>query len=357
MKKIVALLLATLVIFGLGACSSGTDANNTTAAPAAPAETTDSVASKAPAAPEGPKDLNIYGIYKSESTYFVNEAGSIEKTLNEKAEEYGITITWHFNNCDGDPEKYMTLVDTAIADKADAIVTCIPDQTMSQSVVDKCNEAGVPIIAVDDGLINDAGEKIAPWFGIDAYNIGYSAGEWMANYAKENNLLEDETVGLLYMTMSTVSSCVPRTEGEKQAWADILGDALSDRTYEADYVSMSEEAYNSASAVVTAHPEIKTWLVMTPSENGVLGCGAVLEEAGLDSTSCVIALGCDELSTQWADGNYSVCRASAYFSGKVVGREAATALVDYLVNGTELPEEYATPAIIVTPDNYTDHVL
>lgn len=357
MKKIVALLLAVLMVFGLTACSSGTDSEVTTAAPDAPTEAPDPAASEASAAPDASKVLNIYGIYKSESTYFVNEAASIEKTLNEKAKEYGFTVTWHFNNCDGDPEKYMTLIDTAIADKADAIVTCIPDQTMSQSVVDKCNEAGVTIVAVDDGLVNDAGEKIAPWFGIDAYNIGYSAGEWMANYAKENNLLEDETVGLLYMTMSTVSSCVPRTEGEKQAWADILGDALSDRTYEADYVSMSEEAYNSASAVVTAHPEIKTWLVMTPSENGVLGAGAVLEEAGLDGTSCIIALGCDEMSTQWSDGNYSVCRASAYFSGKVVGREAAIALVEYLINGTELPKEYATPAVIVTPDNYTDYVL
>ena len=96
---------------------------------------------------------------------------------------------------------------------------------------------------------------------------------------------------------------------------------------------------------------------MTPSENGVLGCGAVLEEAGLDGTSCIIALGADEMVKQWADGNYSVCRASAYFSGKVVGKEAITAVVEYLVNGTEIPAEYATPAVIVTPDNYADYVL
>ncbi|MCI8454928.1 MAG: substrate-binding domain-containing protein [Lachnospiraceae bacterium] len=363
MRKMMALLLAGAMALSLTGCSgSGT---NTTTAAAAEAQTTTAAATEATkeqttAAPEADtklEGLNIYGIYKSESAYFVNEAASIEKTLQELGEQYGFEATWHFNNCDGDPEKFMTLVDTAIADKCDAILACVPDQTMSQSVVDKCAAAGVPIIAVDDGLIDDAGEKIAPWFGIDAYNIGYAAGEWMAEYAATNNLLEDETVGLLYMTMDTVSSCVPRTEGERDAWKEKAGDALADRTYSADYVSTQEDAFNNASAVITGHPEIKTWLVMVASENGALGAGAAVENAGLAESSCVITLGCDEMVGQWADGNYEIVRAASYFSGKVVGKEAITSVVEYLVNGTEIPKEYATPAVICTPENYQDVVL
>lgn len=348
MKKLFALFLASMMALCLFACGSAQAPADASSVPTSSGETE---------LEENGKTLNIYGIYKSESTYFVNEAESIEKTLEELGGKYGFEATWHFNNCDGDPEKYMTLIDTAIADKADAIVTCIPDQTMSQSVVDKCEAAGVPIIAVDDSLIDAEGNKIAPWFGIDAYNIGYAAGEWMAEYALQNNLLDSPSTGLLYMTVETVSSMVPRTQGEQDAWKDKVGDALSDRTYYADYVTTSEEAYTSASAVIAAHPEITTWLVMTPSENGVLGSGAVLEEAGLAEGSCVIALGADEMVHQWADGNYTVCRASAYFSGKVVGKEAITAIVEHLVNGTELPMEYATPAVIVTPDDYQDYVL
>lgn len=351
MRKWTALLLAGAMAFSLAGCSSDGGTETTAAA-----ETTEA---KSTAAEDGgdEKNLNIYGIYKSESAYFVNEASSIEQTLMELAEENGYTATWHFNNCDGDPEKFMTLVDTAIADKCDAILACVPDQTMSQAVVDKCEAAGVPIVAVDDGLIGDDGEKIAPWFGIDAYNIGYAAGEWMADYAMENDLLEDEAVGLLYMTMDTVSSCVPRTEGERDAWKEKLGDAMADRTYSADYVSTQEEAFNSASAIITGHPEIKTWLVMVASENGALGSGAALENAGLAETSCVITLGCDEMVGQWEDGNYEVVRAASYFSGKVVGKEAIISVFEYLTNGTEMPLEYATPAVICTPENYKDIVL
>ena len=354
MKKLIALLLALAMVLSLAACGAKEEAKPAetkapeAAAPAAP---------EAPAEEAAPKSLKVYGIYKSESPYFVNEAASIEKSLKAKGEEYGMEVTWTFLNCDGDAEKYMTQIDTAIADNADAIVTCIPDQTMSEAVVAKCEAAGVPVVACDDPLKDGDNNKLAPWFGIDAYNIGYAAGEWMAAYATENNLVEDETVGILYMTMNTTSSCVPRTEGEKKAIADNLGDKMDARTYEVDYVTTMEDAYNGASAMIAGHPEIKSWLVMVASEQGALGVASAIENAGLAETSCVVTLGCDETTGHWEEGNYAVIRAAAYFSGKVVGKEAILAVVEYLVNGTEMPAEYATPAVMVDPTNYTEHVL
>lgn len=353
MKKLIALLLAMVMVLSMAACGAKEEAPAETQAAAAAPE----AATEAPEAPAAPTSLNIYGIYKSESPYFVNEAASIEKTLNDKGAEYGIDVTWHFLNCDGDAEKYMTQIDTAIADNADAIVTCIPDQTMSEAVVAKCEAAGVPIIACDDPLKDGSDAKLAPWFGIDAYNIGYAAGEWMSAYATENNLVEDETVAILYMTMNTTSSCVPRTEGEKQAIADNLGDAMAARTYEVDYITTMEDAYNGASAMIAGHPEVKTWLVMVASEQGALGVASAIENAGLAETSCVVTLGCDETTGHWEEGNYAVIRAAAYFSGKVVGKAAIEAVVEYLINGTEMPAEYATPAVMVDPTNYKDHVL
>ena len=179
----------------------------------------------------------------------------------------------------------------------------------------------------------------------------------MADYATKNNMTEDETVGVLYMTMNTTSSCVPRTEGEKQAMADKLSGAFDNRTYEVDYVTTMEDAYNGASAMIAGHPEIKSWLVMVASEQGALGVASAIENAGLADTSCVVTLGCDETTGHWEEGNYAVIRSAAYFSGKVVGKEAIVAVVEYLVNGTEIPMEYATPAVMVDPTNYKDHVL
>lgn len=354
MKKALSLLLALVMVLSLVACSSGSDETEATEAATEAATET---ATEAPA-DDGDKELNIYGIYKSDGAYFVNEAWALEAAVKEIAEPAGYTVTWHYLSCDMDPEKCMTLIENAIADKADAIVTCVPDQTMSVAVVERCNEAGVPVVAVDDGLIDETGAKIAPWFGIDAYNIGYAAGEWLANYAKDNGLLEDESVGLIYATMSTVSSCVPRTEGAETAWADVLGEGvMAERTFYADFETTLETAYNAVSSVIVGNPQITSWLVMTPSENGALGAGSAIEEAGLADTSCVVALGADEVANQWDAGNYAVIREAAYFSGMVVGRECGLALGNYLVNGTELPAEYATPAIMIDQTNYLEHVI
>ena len=135
----------------------------------------------------------------------------------------------------------------------------------------------------------------------------------MADYATKNNMIEDETVGVLYMTMNTTSSCVPRTEGEKQAMADKLSGAFDNRTYEVDYVTTMEDAYNGASAMIAGHPEIKSWLVMVASEQGALGVASAIENAGLADTSCVVTLGCDETTGHWEEGNYAVIRSAAYF--------------------------------------------
>ena len=60
-------------------------------------------------------------------------------------------------------------------------------------------EAGIPVIAVDDALEDESGNKLAPWVGIDGYNIGKATGEWAADYITTNNLKDDNSFGLLYM--------------------------------------------------------------------------------------------------------------------------------------------------------------
>lgn len=276
--------------------------------------------------------------------------------FKQKADEYGFTYDFHYIGTDNDPEKHMTAIENAIADKADVIITCVPDQTMSVAVKERCEEAGVLLVAVDDALIDDSGKKIAPWRGIAAYDIGYAAGEWAANYIKDNNLIDDPTCGILLQTMDTVSSCVPRTNGEVDAIKAILGDKMDSRTWRADYQTTSEHAYESSSAVMTAHPEITKWVIMNASEMGTEAASALVEELGLKD-SVIVSLGADQCALQWPVGNYKQVKAATYFSGIKIGMQAATDVIEYLWNGTELELEYAVPAVIVNSENYTEHYI
>lgn len=294
--------------------------------------------------------LLVYGIYKAgDQTWFIDEGKAAEKAVKDAGGEFV------FVDAKMNPEEYLKAIDNAIANKASGIVSCIPDQTMSQAVVAKCKEANIPIVAADDALQNEAGEKLAPWVGINAYIIGEANGEWLANYVKENDLAADSEVGLLIMTMDTVSSCVPRAEGEYNKFTELVPDFDTSRIYKADYDGTTDKGNTAAAAVITANPQIKKWLVTGANEEGCIGALRALEGVGLDKDACVVGLGAymakDEWNNKGADG--TAMKASAYFSAESVGAGSVQVLLD-IIDGKEVQQETAVDAVVVTPETYKE---
>lgn len=354
MKKTVAALLLAAMTMGLTACGQTADTTAPAAEPAADggqegeASVSADTEETAPAEGAGGGTFGkIYAIYKAgDQTWFIDEGNAAKA----KTEELGGELVY----CDAqmNPETCLKFIDTAISEKASGIIICVPDQTMSQAVVDKCTEAGIPVVAVDDALeVN--GEKIAPWVGIDGYNIGAANGEWMAQYAKDNNLIDDEECGVLFLTMDTVSSCVPRTEGEKDKFLELTGFDES-RIFYGDNDGTTDKGNQAATAVFTANPQIKKWLVMSANEESAMGAVRALETAGLDKDSCVIGLGAYLAKDEWNAGKDVCMKASCYFSADSIGATAIQNLYDYIVDGKEIEKETAVPATVCTPENYKD---
>ena len=294
--------------------------------------------------------LVVYGIYKAgDQTWFIDEGAAAQAAVEEAGGEF-IYVDAKMN-----PEEYLKAIDNAIANNASGIVTCIPDQTMSQAVVDKAEEAGIPIVAADDALQDADGGKLAPWVGINAYVIGEANGEWIANYAIENELTDKEDVGLLLMTMDTVSSCVPRAEGELAKFTELIPDFNEANIFKADYDGTTDKGNTAAAAVITANPQITTWLVTGANEEGCIGAARALESAGLDADACVVGLGGymakDEWNNKGADG--TCVKASAYFSAEQVGAGSVDVLLS-IINGEEPAMETAVDAVVVTPENYKE---
>ena len=338
MKKYIALLLTLVLALGLFA-GCGASEPAATEAPAA-AET------EAAAAPADSKGV-IYGLYKSgDQTWFLDE-GAAAKAAAEAA-------GYEFNYVDVQlsAELYLKAIDNAIANGAAGVVTCPPDQTLSEAVVEKLSEAGIPVVAADDALQKADGTKIAPWVGINAYKIGATNGEWIANYAIENDLVSNPEVGLLIMTIDTVSSCVPRAEGEFDKFTEMCPDFDQERIFFADYDGTTDKGNTVSAAIFTAHPEIKTWLVTGANEEGTIGACRALESAGLDANACVVGLGAYMAKDEFKKDSTPM-KGSTYFSSESVGAGSIEQLLK-LIAGEEVEMETAVDAVIVTPENYKE---
>lgn len=290
----------------------------------------------------------IAGIYKAgDQVWFIDEGEAAKaKALEMGADEF------IYIDATMDPDTYLQAIDNVIAQNVDGVVTCISDQLLSQTTVSKLEEAGIPVVAADDPLIDQNGNLLSPWVGIDGYNIGYANGEFMSDYISENNLLEDPEFGVLIMTMDTVSSVIPRTDGMTDALMKDLGMTKDDLFY-ADYNGETAKGFDSASAIFTANPQITKWVISAGNEEGAVGAVRALEQAGIDKTSIAIGLG-GYLAKDEFEKDYSAMKAATYFSSQAVGETSVEILMNYIINGTEMTEKTAVPAIIVTPDNYKE---
>ena len=337
MKNVLAAGLSLAMMASLAACGGSSASSAVPAADSAAASTTDSTAESTSSS--GSK--TIVGIYKmGTATWFIQEGAASQKVVEDAG------YTWKFLDADLNADTYMEQLNTVIADKVDGVLVCVPDQNLSQTTVDMLSEAGIPVIAVDDALETEDGTKLAPWVGIDGYNIGKTTGEWGANYVKDNNLADDDSFGILLMTADTVSSCVPRTDGEVDALKENLPDFPESRIFRADCDTSAEDGNQAANAVITGHPEIKKWLVLGVSDESSQGAARAIESAGLGADSMVVGLGAYLCEDEFNNED-SCFRAAAYFSALDIGSTAATEMVDHIEKGTEIPETYAVGATIV----------
>ena len=65
----------------------------------------------------------------------------------------------------------IVAIDDAIAAHAKGIVVVVPEQKIGPAVLKKAKDAGIPIIAVDDGIKDEAGND-APFVGFSGVAIG-----------------------------------------------------------------------------------------------------------------------------------------------------------------------------------------
>jgi len=337
MKRILYIVIAMLLLasVGLSACTPPAAAP----APAEPAKQAE------PAAP-AEKPLFVAINKSADQQYFIDLQTSFVNTamgLGADAKKFDAKL---------DPNLGVSLVNDAISAGAKGIAITVPDQTIGPAIAKAANDAGVVLIATDDGIKDEAGNPV-PFVGFDGKDMGKKVGEAAARLLTDSGWLNDSAkkVGVLSVEVQTLSVCNDRTDNEKAAI--IAAGVPEAQVFPMPYTGETLSAQDAAGPVITAHPDITNWVVFGCNDEGVLGTLNALATAGVKTDDIIgVGLGSYEACKPWAVGQPSGFKAGLFISGLDVGKTAATVLYDAVVNGkTPAANSYA-PTSIVAPTTY-----
>lgn len=178
MKKLIAMLLAIVMVLALGACAAKERtppaSDNKTADTAAPAGDT-----AAPAGDTAAPAEEIIVAYMAKNT-----VDAFHATMNKKAGDIfdqwkseGLIADWQLYDATTDPAMQISLLEDAISNGANMVALQPCEQAGSDPVVTRCNELGIPIVVINS--YTDSTMELASGF---AFSDDYDAGAMMADY-------------------------------------------------------------------------------------------------------------------------------------------------------------------------------
>lgn len=292
------------------------------------------------------KQVTIAYIQKQgDQQYFVDEAQGA-KDAAQKLGDVKVDVV----NVSTDSNAAISAMNVMIGQKVDGIAIVAPDQQIGPQVVDMAKEAGIPLLASDDALKNGKGEEI-PFVGFDGHDMGHKVGLAAGKlYAKAGWKAGETLIAAAYKP--GLSACQNRQEGAVAGFKEAVSGDMP-KIVDIGTDNSAVDAQNRTGAVVTAHPEIKHWVVWGCNDESETGAVTALSNAGIPADGIIgVGLGGYLVCKDWNAGQETGNKAALYISGRDVGSAAVTTLVNAIRENKPLPKKSVAKTTIVTPDNW-----
>lgn len=334
-KKVLALVMAGAMILSVTACGKGETSNGDTSAK------NDTVEAE--------------GTEEAEDTQAESESGSykiayVVKALNMQfwtdmkagaeacAAENGVELTFQAPDKESDVEIQVQMVENAITSGVDALILSAADSKALNPSIVKANEAGIPVILVndtiDDAALEADGGHYETYVGIDQYESAALAGK----YCVEN--LEKGKVAILEGIPGIVAH-EQRLEGFKDTVEEAGFEIVASQTANCD----RNEAFNVAQNILTSNPDVSImW-----ATNAEMGQGAIqaIEQLGKTGIS-VFDFDASDDDMETIKAGTLVGTVDQYPSKQ--GEYAVNAAIA-VIKGEKLDPITSVPAELITKDN------
>lgn len=300
MKKIIALVLALMIIMSMTACGAK-PAETTPAAPAA----TEAAAAATEAAAEPAGDVKTYkvgvAIYQYNDNFMTLYRQEIEnyfKTLETDTVKYEVTMVDGKN----DMGEQTNQIDTFITQKMDVIICNLVQTSSAEVIIDKVVAAGIPLVLINREPLGDAGDESYPgiinnptvcYVGADARQSGTYQGEIVLSLPNKGDINGDGVVSYVMVVGDPENPDAQyRTEYSIKALTD-AGVQVKELVKNVGNWDQTKGQEIVAAALTQYGDEIE--VVFCNNDGMALGAAAAIEAAGRKVGEDIYLLGVDAL--------------------------------------------------------------
>lgn len=369
-RKLMAVLLGMAVTMSLVACGSSSKTEETPASSKpeasteAPAEASEPVADN-----NGDGEVVIALMMKSMASEW-NQ--SIEENLLKLGEEKGYTLLTF--DADGDSAKQLDQLNDAINQGVDAIFMHIADEGIAEAAAEAVAAAGIPMVGESLPVKDGDGNWLCPCAVLNAAGCGTVAADWVVdNWESTGVDLSDPTkVGVALVTNTLTENAVLRHEGAKAELQAKMPEIPEENYFIVDISAGSndyvEGGYNETSAVLTAHQDMKAWVVIGVQDDYALGACRAIEENGNVDNTILVSLGGEQAIPEWDGGTTKPWFATVYYTSMDFVEPCVDGLLSVVNDGAKLEDvfsdniaegqTYGTKLIsgqAITYENYKEH--
>ncbi|KFB09351.1 substrate-binding domain-containing protein [Nitratireductor basaltis] len=247
----------------------------------------------------------------------------------------------------------ITTLDTMIGDGVDGIAIVVPDRALGPIVAARAAEAGVPIIAVDDDIEDEAGNPV-PYVGLNAFAIGEQVGAELAKLYQEKGW-EKGSVGIVSIEDRKADTCMQRNGGAEKALLE-NSDLGEDQIIRAAYDNTMVNAIDVMTTTLTANPQYDHWIFYACNDDGVLGAARAMENSNYPAENGIgIGIDGSRACDAFGNGRESAFKGTMWLNSENHGRDAVNLLLKKIKDGTELPEATYSDPEFVTLENFGDY--
>ncbi|NLO47285.1 MAG: substrate-binding domain-containing protein [Clostridiales bacterium] len=376
MKKILALLLVSLMIFSLTACGVKTEGAGKTSAPTSNAASADPGSVNNPSAnanaigfftdgvdPNSRDTYNIVFAYMRPMALFLNIRDAL--TLLEPV--FNVKITDYCANSDIDA--MIQNIEIYADQGVDGFIIVI-DASANLRIKEVLDGTGLPYIDILNSVRDEEGSAIVHCIGMEGVSVGKEMTKWLFDNSKDYwGEIDTSKLGLLNFTFSPNEDFQDRYDGNLAMFQELVPGNTN--IFEADGVTggLNEETgYNLASAILSTHPEVEYWIIPACLELYAQGAMRAAETLGMQDRVLISSVNSEVLTALW-DTGYEGCWVSCVASAPFQYAAPALSGIVSLLNGTETVESlwssirkptdqltfYEIGTEIVTKDTYVDY--